>query len=184
MDQMQKQTLLKVARDSVEAVVTGRTGPKPESDEAELRLTGYEVPSTLVVGERFAATPEKRICADWFEALVLHAPGPGAAQRRLFLRSGALAVRGGMSEAGALRALTLNPARMMRLDERIGSIEVGKDADLVLLSGPPFGLYTQVLETWIEGKRVFDRSDPVQRRSATGGFAVGDAYPKAPAGAQ
>jgi imidazolonepropionase-like amidohydrolase len=103
---------------------------------------------------------------------------------RLFLRSGALAVRGGMSEVGALRALTLNPARMLRLDERIGSIEVGKDADLVLLSGPPFGLYTQVLETWIEGERVFDRSDPVQRRYATGGFAVGDAYPEAPAGAQ
>lgn len=99
---------------------------------------------------------------------------------RLFLRSGALAVRGGMSEAGALRALTLNPARMMRLDERIGSIEVGKDADLVLLSGPPFALDTQVLETWIEGKRVFDRRDPLQRRYATGGFAVGDAYPEAP----
>jgi imidazolonepropionase-like amidohydrolase len=99
---------------------------------------------------------------------------------RLFLRSGALAVRGGMSEAGALRALTLNPARMMRLDERIGSIEVGKDADLVLLSGPPFALDTQVLETWIEGKLVFDRRDPLQRRYATGGFAVGDAYPEAP----
>jgi imidazolonepropionase-like amidohydrolase len=99
---------------------------------------------------------------------------------RLFLRSGALAVRGGMSEEGALRALTLNPARMLHLDERIGSIEVGKDADLVLLSGPPFELYTQVLETWIEGQQVFDRSDPLQRRYATGGFAVGDAYPETP----
>ena len=100
---------------------------------------------------------------------------------RLLLRSGALALRGGMSEAGALRALTLNPARMLRLGDRIGSIEVGKDADLVILSGPPFSLYTQVLETWIEGKRVFDRSDPLQRRYATGGFAVGDAYPELPA---
>lgn len=97
---------------------------------------------------------------------------------RLFLRSGALAVRGGMSPEGALRALTLEPARMMRLDERIGSIEVGKDADLVLLSGDPFSVYTQVLETWIDGERVFDRSDPTQRRYATGGFASPDPEPR------
>jgi hypothetical protein len=56
----------------------------------KLWITGYEVPSTLVAGERFAAAPEQRACADWFEALVLHAPGPGAAQRRLFLRGGTL----------------------------------------------------------------------------------------------
>jgi imidazolonepropionase-like amidohydrolase len=97
---------------------------------------------------------------------------------RLFLRSGAMAVRGGMSRDGALRALTLNGARMLRLDHRIGSIEPGKDADLVVLSGDPFSVYTHVLETWIEGERVFDRADPAQRRFATGGFAVGDAYPE------
>ena len=96
---------------------------------------------------------------------------------RLFLRSGAMAVRGGMSEAGALRALTLEPARMLKLDDRIGSIEVGKDADLVVLSGAPFSIHTQVLETWIEGESVFDRSDAAQRRYATGGFALGDDYP-------
>ncbi|MCZ6784043.1 MAG: amidohydrolase [Proteobacteria bacterium] len=96
---------------------------------------------------------------------------------RLFLRSGALAVRGGMSEEGALRALTLNPAEMMGLGERLGSIEAGKDADLVVLSGAPFSVYTHVLETWIEGELVFDRSDPADRRFATGGFALGDDYP-------
>jgi imidazolonepropionase-like amidohydrolase len=97
---------------------------------------------------------------------------------RLFLRSGALAVRAGMSEEGALRALTLAPAKMMRLDDRIGSIEVGKDADLVVISGAPFATDTRVLETWIEGERVFDRSDPAQRRYATGGYALGDDYPQ------
>ena len=88
-----------------------------------------------------------------------------------------LAVRGGMSEAGALQALTVNGAKMLRLDDRLGSIEVGKDADLVVLSGAPFKLDTQVLETWIDGVRVFDRSDPENRRYATGGFAVGNGYP-------
>jgi len=97
---------------------------------------------------------------------------------RLMLRSGALAVRGGMSEDGALAALTRNGARMMRLDDRLGSLEVGKDADFVLLSGPPFSVYTHVMETWIDGERVFDRNDPDDRRYATGGFALGDAYPQ------
>lgn len=97
---------------------------------------------------------------------------------RLFLRSGALAVRGGMTEDGALRALTLNPAVMMQLEHRIGSIEPGKDADLVVLSGPPFSVHTDVLETWIDGEPVFDRSESEQRRYATGGFAVGAAYPE------
>lgn len=96
---------------------------------------------------------------------------------RLFLRSGALAVREGMSEASALRALTLIPAEMMNLGERLGSIEVGKDADLVVLSGAPFSVYTQVLETWIDGEIVFDRSIEENRRYATGGFGVGDEYP-------
>ncbi len=99
---------------------------------------------------------------------------------RLFLRSGAMAVRGGMSPKMALRALTLEPARMLRLEHRVGSIETGKDADLVLLSGDPFSVYTQVLETWIDGVQVFDRSDPAQRGYATGGFALGAAYPPPP----
>jgi imidazolonepropionase-like amidohydrolase len=96
---------------------------------------------------------------------------------RLFLRSGGLAVRGGMSEESALRALTLTPARMMKLDHRIGSLEEGKDADFVILSGAPFSVYTHVLETWIEGERVFDRNDPAQRTYATGGYALGSGYP-------
>jgi len=101
----------------------------------------------------------------------------GITPSRLFLRSGALAVRTGMSEAGALRALTLEGARQLGLDARVGSLEQGKDADLVVLSGPPFSVYTQVLETWIEGERVFDRADPVDLRYATGGFDVWDRHP-------
>lgn len=98
-------------------------------------------------------------------------------ESRLFLRSGALAVRGGMSREGTLRALTQNAAEMMGLGDRVGSIEPGKDADLVVLSGEPFSVYTHVLETWIEGAKVFDRSDPDDRRYATGGFAAED-YPE------
>ncbi len=103
--------------------------------------------------------------------VALHTDDP-ITPSRLFLRMGGLAVRGGMGEAGALHALTLEPARMLHLEERVGSLEPGKDADLVVLSGAPFSVYTRVMETWIEGERVFDRRDPTDRRYATGGFAV------------
>src|SRR5262249_32789207 len=79
-------------------------------------------------------------------------------ESRFFLRTGAIAVRGGMPEDAALRALTVNPAAMLHLEGRLGSLAAGKDADFVILSGPPFSVYTHVLETYIDGERVFDRA--------------------------
>src|SRR5262249_39345531 len=78
-------------------------------------------------------------------------------ESRFFLRTGAIAVRGGLSEDAALRALTINGARMLHLESRVGSLAKGKDADFVVLSGAPFSVYTVVLETYIDGARVFDR---------------------------
>jgi imidazolonepropionase-like amidohydrolase len=92
---------------------------------------------------------------------------------RLFLRSAALSVRGGMSREGALRAVTRNGAMMLDLEDRIGSLEPGKDADFVILSGDPFSVYTQVLETWVEGRLVFDRARPEDRLYAVGGPGAG-----------
>lgn len=92
---------------------------------------------------------------------------------RVFLRSGALAVRAGMSREAALRALTLAGAEMLRLEDRVGSLEPGKDADFVILSGDPFSVYTRVLETWVEGEKLFDRGDPEDRLYAVGGWGAG-----------
>lgn len=96
-------------------------------------------------------------------------------ESRFFLRTGAFAVRGGMSELSALKALTLHGAEMMHLEDRVGSLEAGKDADFVILSGAPFSVYTQVLETYLEGERVFARSDSREGSFQTGGFNVLDA---------
>jgi imidazolonepropionase-like amidohydrolase len=96
---------------------------------------------------------------------------------RFLLREGAMAVRGGMTEAGALRALTLNAAEILDLGDRVGSLDPGKDADLVVLSGPPFSVYSKVLATYIGGEKVFDLSRPQDRHYSTGGFAVADRYP-------
>jgi imidazolonepropionase-like amidohydrolase len=94
----------------------------------------------------------------------------GITDSRWFLRSAALAVRAGLDREAALRAMTINGARMMELDARVGSLEVGKDADLVILSGDPFGIRTRVEQTWVEGVKVFDLSDPRDRLWAEGGY--------------
>lgn len=93
---------------------------------------------------------------------------------RWFLRSGGMAVRAGMSRDKALYAMTMANAIMLDLDKRVGSIEVGKDADFILLSGDPLSVYTQVLETWVEGKKVFDRSNPADYLIAVGGKGAGN----------
>lgn len=90
-------------------------------------------------------------------------------ESRFILATGALAVRGGMSELAAIKAITITPAKIMHLDHRIGSLEAGKDADFVILSGSPFSVYSKVLETWIEGKKIFDAKEARDRNYRDGG---------------
>ncbi|MEO1083488.1 MAG: amidohydrolase family protein [Acidobacteriota bacterium] len=92
---------------------------------------------------------------------------------RLFLRSAALAVRGGMSRKGALYGMTMAGAIMLGLEDRIGSLEVGKDADLIVLSGDPLSVYTKVEQTWVEGQKLFDLSLEKDRLTAVGGWGAG-----------
>lgn len=96
----------------------------------------------------------------------------GITDSRLFLRSAALAVRAGMSREGALEALTMAGAEMLDLDERIGSLEQGKDADFIVLSGDPLSVYTHVEQTWVQGELVFDLTDPLDHAYAVGGHEV------------
>lgn len=91
---------------------------------------------------------------------------------RWFIRSAALAVRAGMDRKAALEGMTLNGAKLLDLQDRVGSLKPGKDADFLLLSGDPLSVYAHVEETWVEGAKVFDRSDPVQRKYAVGGFGA------------
>lgn len=93
---------------------------------------------------------------------------------RFFLREAGIGVRGGMSRDKALYALTMANAIMLDLQDRVGSLEVGKDADFIILSGDPLSVYTHVLQTWVDGKKVFDRANPDDYKISTGGYGVGD----------
>jgi imidazolonepropionase-like amidohydrolase len=98
----------------------------------------------------------------------------GVTDSRHFLRMAGFAVRGGMSREGALRAVTLANAEMLGLANRVGSLEVGKDADFIILNGDPLSVYTQIEQTWIEGRKVFDFADPQDRLYALGGDGAGE----------
>ena len=91
---------------------------------------------------------------------------------RFLIRSAALSVREGMSRQKALEALTISGAKMLDLSSKVGSLEKGKDADFVILSGDPFSVYTHVEQTWVEGKKRFDRSLPSDKLFAVGGYKV------------
>jgi imidazolonepropionase-like amidohydrolase len=92
---------------------------------------------------------------------------------RWMLRSAALSVRGGMSREKAIEAVTLAGAKLLGLEARMGSLEAGKDADFVILSGDPLSIYTRVEQTWVEGEKVFDLTRPEDQLMAEGGYGAG-----------
>jgi len=71
---------------------------------------------------------------------------------------------GNMSEVDALKMVTLNPSILLHLDDRMGSIAEGKDADLVLWSDHPLSVYAVAETTWIEGAPYYDREEDAALR--------------------
>ncbi len=77
----------------------------------------------------------------------------------------AKAVRyGGVSPAEALKFVTLNPAKQLRIEQFVGSLETGKHADFVIWSGDPLSVFSRCEQTWIDGRKYFDREEDIASR--------------------
>ena len=86
--------------------------------------------------------------------------------RRLNLEAAKAVKYGNTKETEALNFVTINPAKQLRVDHRVGSLEAGKDGDFAIWSEHPLSTRTVCLETWIEGKRYFERGEALQLAEA------------------
>lgn len=82
--------------------------------------------------------------------------------RRLNQEAGKTVKYGKVSEEDAWKMVTLNPAKLLHLDNKMGSIKVGKDADVVLWSGNPLSNFSITLQTYVDGIKYFDREEDIQ----------------------
>jgi hypothetical protein len=106
--------------------------------------------------------------------------------RRLYQEAAKTIKYGNLTDEEALRFVTLNPAKQLKVDHRVGSIDVGKDADLAIFNAHPFSIYARVEMTLIEGEAYFDRKADLTRRDqiAKEKKALIDAERRAPGQAQ
>ena len=85
-------------------------------------------------------------------------------QRHLNLEAAKSMRYGGLNETEALALVTINPAKQLGIDDKVGSIEVGKSADLALFDGHPLSNYSKALRVWIDGHEYFDRDKDLETR--------------------
>ncbi len=142
-------------------------------------LEGYKVADEIAAHGAGAST-----FSDWwgfkFEVLdaipyngaLLHERGvltsfnsdSGELGRRMNLEAAKAVRYGGLAPEEALKFVTINPAQQLGISHRVGSLELGKDADFVLWSGPPLSTASRCEQTWIDGRRYFDREEDLNRR--------------------
>ena len=144
-------------------------------------LEGYKVADKLKAHDAAAST-----FSDWwaykfevkdaipYNGAILHKMGVNTAfnsddaemGRRLNQEAAKAIKYGGLSEQEAFKFVTLNPAKMLHLDNKMGSIEVGKDADVVLWTANPLSVYAKVRKTIIEGVCYYDSERDIDLRKA------------------
>lgn len=140
-------------------------------------LEGYKVADKMLKHGSYAST-----FSDWwaykmevedaipYNAAIMHKVGLTVAinsddaemARRLNQEAAKTMKYGGLSAEEALNMVTINPAKMLHVDDKVGSIKVGKDADLVLWSDNPLSIYARALYTIVDGTIYFDRQKDEQ----------------------
>jgi imidazolonepropionase-like amidohydrolase len=116
--------------------------------------------------EAYDATPYNAAIMERKGVLVSLNSDSDELQRHLNLEAAKTIRYGGLSETEALAMVTINPAKQLGIDHEVGSIEVGKSADLVLFDGHPLSNFSKVLDVWIDGNKYFDRAQDLEGRAA------------------
>ena len=93
----------------------------------------------------------------------------GELARRLNTEAAKAIKYGGVPPEEAIKFVTLNPARSLKIERRVGSLEMGKDADFSIWNGSPLSPYAACEQTWIEGRKYFDRAADLAARAALAG---------------
>ena len=88
--------------------------------------------------------------------VALHSDSPNTIQR--MYTEAAKQQRYGLTEEQVLEMITLDPAKQLGIEDKVGTLEVGKHADIAMFNKHPLDAYTLVVKTWIDGELVYDRS--------------------------
>jgi imidazolonepropionase-like amidohydrolase len=116
----------------------------------------------VVVGPKMIAFDEEGNLINIADYLVKHGvevnimTDADVVQQEFLRFQASIAIKYGMDPSEALKAITINPAKLIGMEDRIGSLEPGKDADLVLFDGDPFDIQTSVQKVFINGSIVYD----------------------------
>jgi imidazolonepropionase-like amidohydrolase len=138
-----------IARRDVKVIITPRAKRQP--NEQISRPSGSSVESAAVLskaGVKFAIVPPEPYFATW----------DGGRDLMTLPLDAALAVAGGLDEQTALEAITITAAEILGIDDRVGSLQAGKDADIIVLDGHPFHRNTFVQLTFVNGKLLYEKS--------------------------
>ncbi len=128
------------------------------ADEVAKRNVGCIVmPLSLEYGDPEDIILGNIILNDAGVKIAMHSDHP-VVQEKWFRFAGAVSMRYGLPEDVALKSLTINPSEMSRLGHRIGSIEKGKDADIVVYNGPWYELTTRIDMVFVDGVLAYDRA--------------------------
>ncbi len=139
----------------IRPVLYGARDAHEIAGEIASRVSGVLLPPAVVEPEPERGTDYRTPYADLQAAGIRVAFHSEAEEGAIDLPlRAAYAIANGMSAAGALRALTADAAAMMTIEKRVGRLETGLDADVLLLDGPPLDPATSVLRTWVNGQEV------------------------------
>ena len=150
---------LKVLRDeyNLDVIILGAQDGYRVASELKKYDVGVAVGPSVIIYEKGKPINNADLLSRAGVRVALHTSASSATQ--YLLMNAAYAVRYGMDRDKAFRAVTSFPAELLHLEDRIGSIDVGRDADLVILSGEPLDFASRVEKVLVNGRIVFERQE-------------------------